>query len=70
MKFDIVIGNPPYQESTGSGLNESGAVALFDSFIEAGIDITASKLCMITPSKWMSGNQSNYIQLRKRVSDE
>lgn len=67
MKFDIIIGNPPYQESTGSGLNESGAVALFDSFIEAGIDITASKLCMITPSKWMSGNQSNYVRLRKRL---
>ncbi len=64
MKFDVVIGNPPYQESTGSGLNESGGKALFDKFISQGIDLTNRLLCMITPTKWIAGNQSDFVKLR------
>ena len=55
MKIDVVIGNPPYQESTGSGLNESGGKALFDSFIINGTLVTSRLLCMITPTKWIAG---------------
>lgn len=67
MKFDVVIGNPPYQESTYSGLNESGGKALFDSFIINGVNVTNRILCMITPTKWIAGGQKNFIEVRKKL---
>lgn len=67
MKFDVVIGNPPYQESTGSGLNESGGKALFDKFISKGVDISNRIVCMITPTKWIAGNQSDFVNLRAKL---
>ena len=67
MKFDVVIGNPPYQESTGSGLNESGGKPLFDEFISKSIDVSEQYVCMITPTKWMTGNQQNYVALREKL---
>ena len=70
MKFDVVIGNPPYQESTGSGLNESGGTALFDSFIINGVLTTNRLLCMITPTKWLAGNMKTFVEVRHTLLDE
>lgn len=70
MKFDVVIGNPPYQESTGSGLNESGGTALFDSFIINGVLTTNRLLCMITPTKWLAGNMKTFVTVRQALLDE
>lgn len=70
MKFDVVIGNPPYQESTGSGLNESGGTALFDSFIINGVLTTNRLLCMITPTKWIAGNMKTFVTVRQALLDE
>lgn len=70
MKFDVVIGNPPYQESTGSGLNESGGTALFDSFIINGVLTTNRLLCMITPTKWLAGNFKTFVEVRHTLLDE
>lgn len=70
MTFDVVIGNPPYQESTGSGLNESGGTALFDSFIINGVLTTNRLLCMITPTKWLAGNMKTFVKVRHTLLDE
>lgn len=55
MKFDVVIGNPPYQHNDGSG-GKGGAGAIYDKFILKGISI-ASKVVMITPSRWFTGGR-------------
>lgn len=70
MRFDVVIGNPPYQENTGSGLNESGGTALFDKFMLAGEELTNRLLCMITPTKWIAGNQMAFKILRRQLLSE
>ncbi len=70
MNIDVVIGNPPYQESTGSGLNESGGKALFDSFIINGVDTTNRFLCMITPTKWLAGNLKTFVNVRHALLDD
>lgn len=66
MTFDAVVSNPPYQENTGGGLNENGATALFDQFIKIGIEL-AQLVCMITPTKWISGTQSNMKNIREAL---
>lgn len=50
MEFDVVIGNPPYQENDGSGLD--GGSALYDKFMQMGAEI-ADITSMIVPMRWM-----------------
>jgi len=50
MKFDVVIGNPPYQEESG-GRN---AKPLYNDFVRNMYDI-CSISCFITPSRWVTG---------------
>ena len=51
-KFDIVIGNPPYNEE----LKSTGAKALYNKFVEYYIE-KCDLLCFVIPSRWFSGGK-------------
>ena len=51
-KFDIVIGNPPYNEE----LKSTGAKALYNKFVEYYIE-KCNLLCFVMPSRWFSGGK-------------
>jgi hypothetical protein len=51
-KFDIVIGNPPYNEE----LTSTGAKALYNKFVEYYIE-KCNLLCFVIPSRWFSGGK-------------
>lgn len=54
MKFDVIIGNPPYQLTTGGSV-ESQATPIYNKFIEYGIKLKPRFLSMITPARWLNG---------------
>ena len=54
MKFNAIIGNPPYQETLESG--RSLAKQLFPSFIEIGIKLNPKYLSLITPARWFTAD--------------
>lgn len=69
-KFDIVIGNPPYQEM--KGLHSMAAKSIYHLFCQKSFDIS-KKTLMIIPSRWFNGSPGlskfkKEMQTSKKVS--
>jgi hypothetical protein len=56
MKFDAVVGNPPYQEVTGQNKMSR---SIYPQFVESAMKVGAT-VSIIMPARWMSGEDGPY----------
>ena len=58
MRFDAVVGNPPYQAVTGGGSDVAAAAQakpIFQLFVQQAKEISPHFLSMIIPARWYNG---------------
>jgi hypothetical protein len=70
MKFNAILGNPPYQENISkSEGNSSLSKQLFPGFIELAIKLDPTFISLITPSRWFAGDaqDKSFVKLRDLI---
>ena len=56
MKFNIIVGNPPYQQSD-SGANKNSASPIYNEFVDMARKLNPDDISMIMPTRWYAGGK-------------
>ena len=70
MKFDCIVGNPPYQEADSGGASSDSANPVYQNFVNLAIETEPNSFCLIMPSKWMIGGKAVLNSFREEMVED
>lgn len=56
MKFDVIVGNPPYQQKD-EGVNKNSASPIYNRFMDVAKSLNPKYISLIMPTKWYAGGK-------------
>lgn len=59
MKFDAIVGNPPYQEMGGSGGNNDAPI--YQDFAHIATTLSPKYICLVIKAAWFSSGRDNLL---------
>lgn len=66
MKFNVIVGNPPYQDKGGAGGTSDASI--FQLFCELASEVSSQYVALIIPSRWFAGGRENLVgDFRKKM---
>jgi site-specific DNA-methyltransferase (adenine-specific) len=66
MKFDVVVGNPPYQDKKGNE-GSTNSADLYTKFISKSLTLSKKYVAMVVPSAWTGPKNSS---LKETIFEE
>ena len=71
MKFDVIVGNPPYQigMEDAAGNRTANITPLYNLFVERAIEMEPRYVLMITPSRWFAGGKGLQSFRARMIAD-
>ena len=69
MKFNAVVGNPPYQVITHSGKKGDQAMPIYPAFVSIAKSLKPDYVSMITPARWFNGGMGLNRYRESMLSD-
>lgn len=67
MKFDVIVGNPPYQIKIENTRESPDANPVYQYFVEQAIKLNPRHVLMIVPSRWFTGGKAQLDGFRARM---
>lgn len=59
MKFNAIVGNPPYQDTGGAGGNNDAPI--FQHFCRIASKVTSGYASLVIPSRWFAAGRENLL---------
>ncbi len=67
MKFDVIVGNPPYQVGITNDRDSADANPVYQYFVDHAMALEPKYVAMIIPSRWFTGGKAQLGEFRERM---